>query len=1188
MMKNPFKFRCAEGARSPSITVALIFALIAGFSTLCNADNPLVSHVYTADPAARVYNGRVYVVVTHDQDTQSDYSQLRDYYLFSSDDMVNWQDHGIIWNSKSNTNWADLAYAPDFIYRNGRYYLYYPNGSNSIGVAVADKPEGPYTDPLGHPLIDRNTPNADVDWIFDPGVFIDDDGQAYLYFGGGGNGNARVIRLNRDMISTSGPAITLDVPNFFEALSMNKRNGTYYLTYSTSPGTGMHIDYMTSDNPTSGFAYRGTVLGNPWANNYNNNHQSIVEYNGQWYIFYHNRAVSNERGGNVYNRSINVDRLFFNADGSIKEVNDTRTGVKQLKRIDPFTVNQAETFDKEKGIETDNTSDGTLQVVMDRGDWIRISGVDFSGGAQGMSARLSAGVASGLDIILDDIKNKPVSTLTMAATGDSRSWRTGGISFATVTGVHDLYLRATSALRFNWYQFNKGKISGSTSSMVQLQAAPRDGQVNLSWSVQGDIRYAQIYRDTDSNIKGRGRIAILTGDKRSFTDTSVVNGQTYWYWVKYIDTDNRTGNSNASSVTPVRAANINACDADPVSGTYYSIVNRGSGKVLDVYGGSTRNGANLIQWPYKRSDNQQFRLIDLGNGYWLIEARHSGRVVDVADYSRSNGANVQQWDYLSGKNQQWALRHSSNGGFNIVSRQSGKSLTVNNAESGANVYQQSDSAGAFQRWYFSPIDGSCVSGSDNPGDSGSNPPPPVDNGGSNPPPPIDGSPEVPANNTCASVDEHEALSISCPSGQVISAIAFASYGTPTGSCGSYAAGSCNASNSLSAVSQACEGKTNCSLRADNTTFGDPCYGTVKRLSVQAICAKSGAEPPPDVPQNNTGVTSLKSLANFPIGVAVNVGNGSKSIISGASSQQQQSVVFPHFDQMTAGNIMKMSYLHPSENSFTFDVADRFIEFAHSHGIDVHGHTLIWHSDYQVPAFMKNYSGDFAGMLKRHVQTIVSHFRGKVVSWDVVNEALADNGGSGPNGLRNSVFYQKMGERYIDEAFINARAADPNVDLFYNDYSIENSGAKTDHMLSLVDGLLARGVPISGVGFQMHVLSTWPSVSTIESAMRAVADRGLKVKISELDVRVNNQYDASAPVYQSLTAEAAATQKVRYQQIVAAYQRAVPPAQRAGITVWGVWDDDSWLNTPEHPDWPLLFDENFNAKQALQGFADGLR
>jgi endo-1,4-beta-xylanase len=183
---------------------------------------------------------------------------------------------------------------------------------------------------------------------------------------------------------------------------------------------------------------------------------------------------------------------------------------------------------------------------------------------------------------------------------------------------------------------------------------------------------------------------------------------------------------------------------------------------------------------------------------------------------------------------------------------------------------------------------------------------------------------------------------------------------------------------------------------------------------------------------------------------------------------------------------------------------------------------------------------------------------------------------------------RIRSRFPEPSRAEWREPDACMYFLYNDYSIENGGAKTDHMLSLMDGLLARGVLISGAGFQMHVLSTWPSVSMIESTMRAVVDRGLKVKISELDVRVNNQYDASAPVYQSLTAEAAATQKVRYQQIVAAYQRAVPPAQRAGITVWGVWDDDSWLNMPEHPDWPLLFDENFNAKPALQGFADGLR
>ncbi len=326
---------------------------------------------------------------------------------------------------------------------------------------------------------------------------------------------------------------------------------------------------------------------------------------------------------------------------------------------------------------------------------------------------------------------------------------------------------------------------------------------------------------------------------------------------------------------------------------------------------------------------------------------------------------------------------------------------------------------------------------------------------------------------------------------------------------------------------------------------------------------------------------LKSLASFPIGVAVNAGFENNSIINSSTSSQQQAVVFPNFNQMTAGNIMKMGYLHPQESTFTFDQADQFVSFANANNIKVHGHTLIWHADYQFPSFMTNYSGDFAAMLKNHVQTIVAHFQGRVVSWDVVNEALADEGQpTVENILRSTVFSQKMGHNFIDQSFINARAIDPQVDLFYNDYNIEAGGQKTANLLALVDGMRSRGVPITGVGFQMHVTIDWPSLAAIESSMKAVADRGLKVKISEMDVSMKSAYS-------SFTPDAATRQQQRYHDIIAAYLRVVPPAQRAGITVWGVWDADSWINQPGSPDWPLLFDANFQPKPALQGFKDAL-
>jgi GH35 family endo-1,4-beta-xylanase len=478
---------------------AVLTAVLLSVSAVCSADNPLVSHVYTADPAARVFNGRMYVIVTHDQDTQSDYSELHDYYMFSSDDMVNWQDHGVVFNARTDTSWANLAYAPDIIERNGQYYLYFPDGASSIGVAVSDSPTGPFTDPLGRPLVDRNTPNANVDWVFDPGVFIDDDGQAYLYFGGGGPGNARVIRLNDDMISTSGAAITLDVPNFFETLYMHKRNGTYYLSYSTNTQAGLAIDYMTSNSPTSGFVHRGTVLPNPWENNNNNNHQSIVEFNNQWYLFYHNRAVANARGASTFQRSINVDRLFYNGDGSIQQVNAGSAGVPKLKNVDPFARNEAETIDKEQGIETEGAPTGTRNLAfIQNGDWVKISNVDFGSGATGFEAGVASDTSGGtIEIILDDINNPPVGSLSVGNTGGWQSWQTVSTQIDTVTGLHDLFLRFSGGsdflLNLDWYQFS-GAVEGSTLE-VELEG------------LSGQGSFSPFYVEFDSAASGGQYIA---------------------------------------------------------------------------------------------------------------------------------------------------------------------------------------------------------------------------------------------------------------------------------------------------------------------------------------------------------------------------------------------------------------------------------------------------------------------------------------------------------------------------------------------------------------------------------------------------------------------------------------------------------------------------------------------------------
>jgi len=156
---------------------------------------------------------------------------------------------------------------------------------------------------------------------------------------------------------------------------------------------------------------------------------------------------------------------------------------------------------------------------------------------------------------------------------------------------------------------------------------------------------------------------------------------------------------------------------------------------------------------------------------------------------------------------------------------------------------------------------------------------------------------------------------------------------------------------------------------------------------------------------------LKALADFPIGVEVRAGSEANSILG---SSQQQAVLFQHLDQLTAESIMKMSCVHPNETTFSFANADTLVGFARQNGISVHAHALIWHEDYQVPSVMKSYSADFSAILKTHVQTIASHFSGKVISWDLVNEAIAENSDtSAVNGFRNSMFYQKLGATFID-------------------------------------------------------------------------------------------------------------------------------------------------------------------------------
>lgn len=440
------------------------------------ARNPIVSHIYTADPSAKVFGDRVYVYASHDEDDQSSWAML-DYHVFSSDDLANWQDHGVVLEA-AKLGWVKSLYAPDacFSEKTGKYYLYYPNSGSSVGVAVGDTPVGPFSDPLGKPLVSQSTPGVDdVEWVFDPTCLIDADGQAYLYFGGGmpGTGdNARVIRLGDDMISLKdAKATTIVAPDFFEASFVHKYAGKYYFSYSTTfKDHAPTIDYMISDSPMSGFVFAGTALPSPKGNANDNNHHSIVEFKGNWYMFYHTRVLSTREGKSKFQRSITLDNLTYASDGKINTVSATQGVVKQLKAGNALARWEAETIADQRGIEvdfveTDGKKAGVAVTDVQNGDWIGYSQLDFGSGAGTFQARVAsaASAAASIDIYLDGCNEfteqagTKLTSCSVAPTGGLQSWNDIECTVPTVSGVHDLCLQFAGGggelLRLDYFLF---------------------------------------------------------------------------------------------------------------------------------------------------------------------------------------------------------------------------------------------------------------------------------------------------------------------------------------------------------------------------------------------------------------------------------------------------------------------------------------------------------------------------------------------------------------------------------------------------------------------------------------------------------------------------------------------------------------------------------------------------------------
>jgi arabinoxylan arabinofuranohydrolase len=279
------------------------------------AQKPILPDFH-ADPSAHEWDQRFWIYPSHDLPGSTDWNMI-DWHVFSSKDLINWKDHGAIF-SLSDITWADRwAWAPDCMKRNEMYYFYF-TADDQIGVAVSDKPDGPFKDVLAKPLITRGESGTRV---MDPAIFIDDDGQAYIYFG---QNHARVVKLKEDMITRDDDIIPLEVHQFHEGIWVHKNNKHYYVSYCSHTKTGdLHskIEYAIGESPLGPFYYQGEIIDN----RSRNVHHSIVKFGNQWYLFYH------VQGPSWYERRVCAEYLSYNNDGTIQPITMTREGVKLIQ-----------------------------------------------------------------------------------------------------------------------------------------------------------------------------------------------------------------------------------------------------------------------------------------------------------------------------------------------------------------------------------------------------------------------------------------------------------------------------------------------------------------------------------------------------------------------------------------------------------------------------------------------------------------------------------------------------------------------------------------------------------------------------------------------------------------------------------------------------------------------------------------
>ncbi|MBR4342752.1 MAG: family 43 glycosylhydrolase [Lachnospiraceae bacterium] len=453
-----------------------------------NNNNPIIEQHYGADPFALVYEDTVYFYMTADsyeydaagEIKENSYSQIRSLYVVSTKDMINFTDHGEITIAGTNgaTKWAHNSWAPAAAWKmidgKPKFFLYFADNGGGIGVVCSDSPVGPFVDELGHGLIRRDMENCgNVEWLFDPAVLVDDDGRAYIYFGGGvprgEDGQpkaahpmtARCAELGEDMMSLKDVPVTIDAPYLFEDSGIHKYNNTYYYTYCSNfsvdkAGTDEYgfengeIIVMESKNPLGPFTFKERILKNPghFFGLGGNNHHAVFKFKDQWYITYHTRILEQAQGILKGYRSTSIDEFTMGEDGTIGDIKMTKNIRKQVGTLNPFETINGATFAAMGGVDTAPADEISqkygcgklLLTAINDGDYVKLQGADFGDkGATKVKATVKTNGKDGIIRVTTGKVNGEVAGYIPVKSDGNETTVCEAVLDSSISGLKDIF-----------------------------------------------------------------------------------------------------------------------------------------------------------------------------------------------------------------------------------------------------------------------------------------------------------------------------------------------------------------------------------------------------------------------------------------------------------------------------------------------------------------------------------------------------------------------------------------------------------------------------------------------------------------------------------------------------------------------------------------------------------------------------